>query len=549
MSQTILKPARKPTVSVLTSPSWTLTNNSGVDIVVIDAYASDSKSVLQFYEQSLTMLKPDGDGAVALKNGATQSVPLPDVHRDETGQPLDYTLILVSARTLFPIKVVTLSVQDEPPSFTGANVMANDVAATKNADKFYKVVQAYPSSNLATDYVAALNTGDEATIQAFFSRQEDYKDVTLENLAAIRTYYSRFPFAWVDYATSKTLYLYTSDGTDSHFVGSVAFTSQTTAPNSIQEATDGFSAQYVTSDGADFTQLSYVDGQFVDDVNAAKPAYCLRGLFTLRSDMTSATTDNSFMPVLKGTVNGQDVFSYDQKQSRSTDGLFDGIDVLHHPDDTQRWIHLLELLLVSGAVIGAAVALVVAIYKAGKTKPMTEEERKTFDNNERTRCRAILEKAGLSEGSIAYILDGNESLRAVRQAADERLYEAAVNKAKDAFWKQREVVDKLADVMSNDGLNTVIDNLNEIQATIVDPEPGVKFSLEDVMPKLNYNAPRLEKAAVDYASALGQEKRLIDLVNKESRDAIAILNTHETAREEIRSGELQDRLTDLFDMF
>ena len=545
-SNTLLTP--ELTAVSLAETRWELTNNSGLDIVVIDAYAPDSSSARQLYEQQLTVLKLVDDGAVAIKNNNTQAVALPEVHQDKNGNLLDYTLILANAKTLFPVQVVELSGQENPPSFPALAVTAADVAGMKQADMFVKTIQAYPSSDLALAYAKLLTdpNGDEETINAFFRQNESYQTVTLSKVVAVQTYYSRFPFAWADYKNAKTLYLYTSDGTTNKFVGSVALENQTIAPASVPAALDGFTATFITTNGADSTLLYYADGQFVDDVAAETPAYCLRGLFTLRSDLTGVATDNSFMPVLTGVVNGVAVFSYDQKQTRDQNGDYSGLDVLHHPEDTRAWLGLLGLLAVCGVGFVLLAITIKYVYALAKLQAMTPAElaaeRQRIETAEKARYQAVLEKARTTDRNIVLPDDINLSLAQAKQAAEQRLLESSTSKIMDLYIQQDAIYQKVADLTSNSSMQKVAENLGDIFDRITyEGRPYYYDKMDTLIDTFKYNSVTLDSVVKANAKNLSvAEKQIIETAQSTSKTVLDMMDTNEEYRQEIRENDLPE---------
>jgi hypothetical protein len=115
-----------------------------------------------------------------------------------------------------------------PPNFTPQTATAAEQQSIANADLFYQTIQAYPTSQLATDYQTAMsrtitsassqangsanstaNASDTITqnVNAFFQGTKQFQNVTLASLVAVESYYDKFPFIWAQYK-STTYYLY-----------------------------------------------------------------------------------------------------------------------------------------------------------------------------------------------------------------------------------------------------------------------------------------------------------------------------------------------------
>ena len=89
--------------------------------------------------------------------------------------------------------------------------------------------------------------------------------------------------------------------------------------------------------------LYFANGQFVDNLNSDVPAICLSGLFTLKSTLTKVSTDNTIIPILIGTVNGDQVIGYEDKMTKnSDDDSWSGCYALLHPQNAQGLDHIVH---------------------------------------------------------------------------------------------------------------------------------------------------------------------------------------------------------------
>ena len=332
-------------------------NSSGVDLMVLDGFASSDTATEILYEQNLKILAAS-DASTIIKNGTTATFVLDGSYFDSDSKEwlyrYGYNLIIVRADNLFPIQIAAVEPNDDYSGYDDIPVTAADVTAMQDSQKFQQSLQAYPDSVLATQFSTAcgdsLNNSDTSTdidskVNAFFASTDNYKDVTLNSLTAIQTYWEAFPFIWAGYAASKSYYLYSSDGTTVSYVGSVNITAPTTAPASIDKSLPGFTLSFTPADNSGTKTLKYLNGQFVDSLETTTVA--LKGVYQLKSQFTNVSTDNVIMAFLSGSVNNSKVIGYNEKLSKDSNGNWSGFYTLLHPKDAAGWM---TLILEVGAV-------------------------------------------------------------------------------------------------------------------------------------------------------------------------------------------------------
>ncbi len=523
---------------VINSATWQFTNNSGQDVVLIDAFSAEDSALEQLYEQTLAFVKT-ADHQIALTQDAAKTIALPTVHLDEHNRPQDYTIIVANAQTLFPLKVVELSVAANHQSFPATGVTALDVTISKQAEAFTKTIIAFPSTSLAVDFATALQTGDPDAIAAFFAGTVNYKNLTLDMVVAVQTYYNRFPFFLTDYTAAKTYYLYTSDGTKNKYAGSVALENQAAAFTSMDKATDSFSARYITTNEADYTTLYYQDGQLVDDVDSDRPDYCLQGLFMLRSDITKKEEDNQIILILKGTVNGRDVFGYDQKQERSKEGIYKYLDVLVHPEVTKEWFSVLGVIVagvVGLALLGVGVRLLFKYLKKAPKMTPAEIGAKNLEIRERNRLnrQAAIDKLG--EVHINLPEDARTTLVQIKEGADNVLLNDNKLKLSDTIAQQEvmcNIIDDWANPTSMSRIKATIEVVKGEIDTIDARELGRGTWLKDTLTKLSETTRDLAFNYNQVKGAVRDHNAAFEESNNRITEIAQVINKNEEIRNSI----------------
>ncbi|MFD1140969.1 hypothetical protein ACFQ4C_07610 [Larkinella insperata] len=549
MSQTSLETS--PALSALESTTTTMqiTNSSGVSVVVLDASSNPPSPTQQLFDQTLSWLTT-ADLLNTIPPRTTKTIPLPAAQLDDNGLPIDLTLILADAQTLAPLKVVDLPALNPAPA---TELTEADLTASKQAQEFVKTITAFPSSSLVTDYLKALDDPDPTALPAFFAATTDFKQVSLELVVAFQTYFNRFPFYLTGYTTARSFYLYSSDGTTNRYAGSVVLQNQSTAPSSVPNAIEGLEAMYVTTNGADYIPLSYVDGQFVDDPNSASPDYCLRGLFMLRSDLTKKPEDNQLIPILFGTVNGQVVFGYDVKQEKSpvaqlaataTPGIFKDLDVLVHPSNTQEWLKLIGLI--AGGVLGI-VGIGVGGYflnKYLKRAPKLTPEQIQAKNQEirelnRQRLQATLDKI---HTELKVPDDIWAAIEHNKEAGNNLLLEANQERIKDMLLEQHSIVNTLQDLAHDTMLSRVNDNLSRLDDLMLKTEAlDLGNQMNDIMTDLTWNTAKLADVYRQVGKALQKgEQTYIEKSQKAISDITTALEENEKMRQDILEDEIPE---------
>lgn len=436
-----------------------ITNSSSVDIAMLDGYGTDDSQVV--YEQGLTQWTTTA-GTKSIKAGGTGTIVLDDTHNDESGTPTyskAYSIIYVKPDNFFPVKLKGSLLVHSTQAYAPVTVTNDDVTVMTQTQEFLQTIMAYPTSTLAKNYAAALqsttssassDTDVDTGVAAFFASTNQFKEVTLDSITAVSTYYSQFPYVWADYLATKSFYFYSSDGTTTTYNGSITLNIPSTP--TTDKSLPGFTFTYTDANN-NSKPLYFANGQFVDNLNSDVPAICLSGLFTLKSTLTKVSTDNTIIPILIGTVNGDQVIGYEDKMTKnSDDDGWSGCYALLHPQNAQGWITLFMTF----------VGLVMGIDFVMKGLKGVKDGFVELKDN-------IADKLGLDNPNDAPITP--DDVTSVKTAA---ATESAATKT-----KMQELADKLdAQVKINENLNDQItdlqgqlqNRLNEDRRTAMDDE-------------------------------------------------------------------------------
>lgn len=488
-----------------TSYPCTITNNAGVDVVVLDAFTTDTTTTnpQQMYEQTLKLLKNGTDDAI--KAGATGTVALNDTHVDKNGatQPnLIYGFLLARPGSFFPVKAASTASFASPPSFPPVIVAADDAKNMALGEQFWQTIMAYPTSDMAKNFTNAVSSAGststtasqvDTSVQNFFKNNtKDYTTLTLKNIVAVQTYYNTYPFVWADYKGSKTYYLYTSDGTTTTYVGSVVM-NLPAAASTDKSLPDG-AVMFTDASGAQ-KKLHFKDGQFVDDVTKDIPAVCLKGLFTLKSTLTKVDTDNVIIAILSGKANGKTVCGYPDKlapQPTDPNDRWWGLYPLLHPKNGQDWLNLL------GQVLMIYMAYETITKKTNKTEDQLANKKAENNGREPSQaqvdqirsdcnaaqkemndnCQKLLDKF---DAQLKMTDDLNAQIQDLQQKIEDRFNEEQRTTMEENLHKQGDELTDMAQGGVTQGMEniggTIATDLNELN---VDNTPT--SGLTDILP-------------------------------------------------------------------
>jgi hypothetical protein len=129
---------------------------------------------------------------------------------------------------------------------------------------FYQTVCSIPDSQLAKDYLTAIDTAKNAalakaddspgsaqavtgaisdTMNAFFKGSQDYQQLSFADVVAVNNYYRNFPAVWAQYKDDITYYLYGGDGTTAGFMGT--FSVKKSGPLDVTKPGGGYGCTFM----------------------------------------------------------------------------------------------------------------------------------------------------------------------------------------------------------------------------------------------------------------------------------------------------------------
>jgi hypothetical protein len=499
-----------------------LTNSTTTSIVLllptVSAETQDANGTL-VYDQPLELLTAV-DGSTSIPAGSAKTFVLDQTYVDpDTGQneySTIYDLLPSTAKWFAPVaNIGVMQSFANPPSYPAQTVTAASAKAFQNAGTFIQTISSYPTSALATSYQQAMgqastNASGQAngssgssgaaaqsisdTVNAFFKGTKTYKDVTLEAVVAVQSYYATFPFVWAEYATgATTYYLYSSNGTATSFVGTLSLTPP--AALNVAVANAGYTCTFTpAANGSDTStvavttsaakSLTYAGGLFVDNVDSDVPLIAIKGTFQIKSLFTGKAADTQIITVLTGTVNSSTCIGFDSPQL-STDSSSTFWDTMFHPKNSAQ-------IFQSIMQIGGALMLLVfagqglyGIYKwarglAAKDKPMTLEDFNT----------KLQESLKTQQESF--------------EAAIKKLTDAKGNAPADAEVAQSEVSvqtevvgDNASSIKIQDGLDAQASSLESLAEFAPSMTRAQLTSLESVAGKVRTSSEALSEAPTD----------------------------------------------------
>lgn len=516
-----------------------ITNSSSVDVAMLDGVANGDNQVV--FEQSLKLL-PTTDNQQFIKAGGTGTVILDDYH-DNAGVSTYsklYDIIYVKPSNLYPIKSQGAILNHTTQAYAPVTVTDNEVNGIKQAEAFTQTIMAYPTSQLAKDYAAALQTTSDSgsssddiddKVSAFFTSTQQYKLVTLDMLMALKSYYNTFPMVWAGYTAAKSFYFYSSDGTNVTYNGSIAIS----VPTAVKpdKTLPGFTFTFTDANNA-AKPLYYANGQFVDDLNADVPAICLTGLFTLKSTLTKVATDNTIVPILSGTINSTQVLGYDTKIEKDKDGNWSGLYTLLHPKDMQGWLQLFMTFI--GIVMG--IDFLSKGLKSLKDKLLDEKAETGNDPSPADVANAKSEvkaSEGLNDPQYQELLDKmdanlkvtqdvQQQLNDTQKQLQDRLNEDQRSALDDQMTNQESMLEKMLDSGHNTGDlqdldDTLGDNWDALDGASTDDLGSIlsdlKQQISDLSAKIDVQYETIsEKMKGEAKDTLDEAKTEADAANE-----------------------------------
>ena len=385
-----------------------ITNNSGEEISILTPTTEDPTKVsngIAVYNQRLVILK-DTNGCTDISNTSNKNFLLDQYYKDpDTGKETYSTIYNVLGQTSsWYMPVANLGVMQILNQYEPQLITADDYSAMKSAGNFFQTISSYPSSKLSTDFQTAMSktTSDAASkadgstnsskninnsitenVNNFFKSTTDYKNVTLANLVAMETYYQDFPFAWASY-DSSTFYLYSSNGKQTSFMGTITLTKPTTID--LTKANGDYKCTYApAADPSDTSSLKvdtakskgllYTNSLFVYSENPDDPSLGIKGTFQVKSTLTQKAGDTEIIPVLTGTIGGIVCSGFNTPQRKNSPDDSEFWNLVFHPKGAQQIFQ--SIMMWGGALmmLHFAYSMLSGIYNKlfGKKQPTTEE--------------------------------------------------------------------------------------------------------------------------------------------------------------------------------
>lgn len=559
-----------------------ITNNSGEDIIVLDAHAEGDDFKI-FYFQELPVIKfITGDSI--LSSGQSNTIKLTRQYKSSISGEMKpvghYQLICASPRTLRPIAIIDEEIlrHDNPRDFPPITVTKDDNEKMLKALQFSQTIGAFPGSDLAKDFVAAMKSTEkmtledaDATIEKFFKSTRNFTMLDHPAVMAFNTYTEAFAANWLPPLTkvpgqpekailpynTYSYWLYSpknmggyndatgtkSPATSASCEGVIAFKNYKIHSGMIADPTDPCSGWdvvissdgYSKDGGSSARPLKFDHGQFVDQFSDA-PAIALKGCWTSKSTFTHDLTDTSFWPILVGTMNGVDVIGIPMHPEHAWDKF------------AKFWQHLTfkKLLSTFLMVMGVAMALDFLYQKLLKKRLKGEEIKDRVNDGkeltpEQTQetidAAAKAEVAGRAEQLKLAERMGQEGGQAKITVPDEAGIDSSQTavKASQVSTKQNLAADATQEVANN--AQKTLDTIDEYGA-------GDTDDLQDAIDDLSDKA-EAARTSSEFSNDFANIKTQIDSIETGLKNIVAKaeqnlnsetkaeLDNAQTAREEL----------------
>ena len=531
----------------MSTPNAKVTNSSGQELSVLNAYEPDSTSSATIFQEELTLLKT-GDNKETIADDATVEV----VMSPAAGQVI-FDLLFVAPNNLYPALNQSFATFDPK----AISVTAADKSAQNNAFNFIEVTSAYPTSNLAKDYVKACQDATNqdssgtitGTVDDFFKKTKSYKNVTNVMVATGNSYLNTFAFAWAANQSSYTYYLYAPGGSgDSKAapkeMGTIVFTKKSNPPVPANPTDDNGGYDIVYKDtGGNPTTLYFNNGQLVSDLDSDVPSICLATSFVAKSQMTGKTTDNQIIPIVNGTLTGVQVLGTTVKQDGSSP--HSAWYTFFHP---KSFLQALGNFAMTVGVLMAIEWVGEKVYKLGKWaydkykgRPAPKSEMEKFmdelDAKQKEFYDKLADRFGPDSGVKVPTMDdlqaAMDDLKAKTKTYLEDQQRGMMEDAIDAQLEQvktlaeysdtpelNDVASKLVEAkekLQNSGPDELGDAINNAQEIVNDSQPKLNDIYEGVQEQLSAEAEeRIQESrdtvqeAQEYNEELEEQKQALE---------------------------------------
>jgi hypothetical protein len=530
-----------------------ITNGSSVDVAPIDAYQPSSgdgstPAAEQMYEQTLTPLRTT-DGAATIAAGTTATVTLDGTYLDQGTAKYRtlYDLIFARPADLFPVKVTGEMLGMLNPVYPPITVAATDEANYALALTFLINLMAYPTSDMAKNYQAAMNSaqqtatkpGDlDTAMAAFFAGTKQYKPLTVGHVTAVTSYVNAFAFLWAgtssqfaSFSDTCTYYLYRpgtpepAPGGDSGpptavpvLVGTLALAKSPNRPSpaAVTDSNGGYAATFTDAAGAT-TTMWYQNGQFVSDKTSDTPTIALRGSYVLKSQLTNNTSDTVLVPVMAGQVSGVKVMGTTTEQNE--DDLASKLWAFFHPQTFGQWLNFflaifgvlmaLDFLAKGIMATGRGLKGLWDKYKGNEPPPSEIEELRAqvrnLGNEIRQNQQALLDRLDAQrQARVPEAAEVGNAVDAARNDLADNLRGARQAVVQEALQQQAGQVEKVAEFGVDAPLAEVADNIrNDGQAIEQAPDgPAMDKALDQAAAHIPANELQIQQSIAKAESQL-----------------------------------------------
>jgi hypothetical protein len=540
------------------SKNCLITNQTDTDAVIIIPTTSqdgdvNSNSTIAVYDQNLEIL-PLVEGGYTIKAGQSATVVLDQYYTDPTSgestYSIVYNLLVSSADWYYPMANIGVmqNIFANPVQYDPQTASSDEKDSIANAAVFYQTIQAYPTSQLATDYQAAMsgtisnassqaNGSDNSTdncgnaieegVDAFFQGTKQFQNVTLASVTAIESYYDEFPFIWARFK-SVIYYLYSSDGQNTSFVGQLALAQPSaldlTQPNAgytctFSPATDSSNLNATDVDSSKAKSLTYLSGVFVDNENKDIPAIALKGVFQLKSTFTQVPADTDIVPVITGSVDGFSCIGFDEPQTEDDDSS-SYWKTLFEPQGAEE---IINSIMTIGGLIMTAHFFATALYGIGKwiwqkkygKKPTTEEVE--FNKKMDDFQKAMNDKI---DAAVQKISDGKQQA------------------PKDPDDAMKKINDEETNVLNNENRDNIEKQLEKESVDVQDMAQDMSKMNQNEIQQLESNANQIKESENNLVEAPKGE--LGQVVQEEQQNQVDIQKNVNDLDEEVSSSLSKD---------
>lgn len=296
-----------------------ITNSSGTNLHVLNSFNESDKALKTVYENTLTLFSTI-EGKEVIEDKQTASIKLTGNTFTYDGKTLpgfSYNLLFVEPKIYFPISIAYVSNLDGP--YGSITVTEKEKKILKeSAWSFYQRILAYPTSDLALDFLQALkesaHVGNVDAVDAYFQATKSYKDLDFKSVQLVMSYMKNYAGAWCKNQSECTFYLYASLDKEKPLklqepvlIGRLEFTKQDLSFPKI-DLTKGYTISFKDDNGIDIP-VEFLRGLFRED----SLSLSLAPTFMPKSRLDGNIKEDEIIPFIYGQVNGISVVGVKEK--------------------------------------------------------------------------------------------------------------------------------------------------------------------------------------------------------------------------------------------